>query len=120
MWAESGGDAFLESTQRGPVVNPLKQTTPPEQFTSSYINYVRDLPGIVQMSVYPRRVYLSRIFEGEILTLISLYGSTTTMMMMMMMMMMMTKMGSALSWKLSGFEQHSGRLQAASRSGLRI
>ncbi len=45
VWAESGGDAFLESTQRGPVVNPLKQTTPPDQFTSSYINYVRDLPG---------------------------------------------------------------------------
>ena len=49
VWAESGGDAFLESTQRGPVVNPLKQATPPEQFTSSYINYVRDLPGTSQL-----------------------------------------------------------------------
>lgn len=48
VWAESGGDAFLESTQRGPVVNPLKQATPPEQFTSSYINYIRDLPGMLQ------------------------------------------------------------------------
>lgn len=45
MWAESGGDAFLESMQRQPALNPLKQSTPSEQFTSSYINYVRDLPG---------------------------------------------------------------------------
>ena len=48
VWAESGGDAFLESTQRGPAVNPLKQSTPADQFTSSYINYVRDLPGDFQ------------------------------------------------------------------------
>ena len=48
VWAESGGDAFLESMQRGPAVNPLKQSTPADQFTSSYINYVRDLPGDFQ------------------------------------------------------------------------
>ena len=64
VWAESGGSAFLESTQRQPCLNPLKQSTPAEQFTSSYINYIRDLPGKGGYWA----VYLPPPFSGQIQT----------------------------------------------------